>query len=154
MAMKSKGLVRDQPEFFAPSVVPRIVAHGFTITDSGRKEVELLQSTANPVDPIPLGWRIPLYLSHGNPLTIGSIAKMSGAPNGQVRRVMKSLQNNGLVDCLVSRTRTTFGWDAITHLWGITELGRQVLDVGPETYLRIVRKPKRKPRASKAVADS
>ena len=80
-----------------------------------------------------------MCLLHGNPVTIGPIAKMLAEESGHVRRVMKSIHNAGLVDCLISKTRTSFGWDTITHLWKITERGRQVLDAGPEEYLRVVR---------------
>jgi len=72
-------------------------------------------------------------------MTIGQIAKMTGKQPGHVRRVMKSLQNKGLVDCLYSKTRTSFGQDVITHLYRITELGRKMLEAGPDRYVMIIR---------------
>jgi hypothetical protein len=142
--MENKGLVTDQPELFAENVVPGIRAHGFSITDPGRRELKLLESIKETAEPYPLGYRILLFMSHGNVMTIGPIAKMTRAPNGQVRRVMKSLHNKGLVECLYSKTRTSFGHDLITHLYRITDLGRKVLEAGPEVYLRTVRTPKQR----------
>ena len=142
--MKRSGSVEDQWIWFAPSVVPGIKAHTFHMTDLGGRELRFLQSTTSLTEPIPLGWRILLCLLHGNPVTIGPIAKMLAEESGHARRVMKTLQNKGLVDCLYSKTRTSFGWDAITHLWKITECGRQVLDADPEAYLRIVRSHKQR----------
>jgi hypothetical protein len=151
--MKRDEFVKDQWALFAPDVVPGIKAHTFHMTDLGGRELRFLQSAANSTDPHPLGWRILLFMSHGAPVTIGPIAKATGKPNGQVRRVMKSLHNKGLMDCLISKTRTSFGWDAITHLWKITECGRQVLDADPEAYLRIVRSHKQRTgRSSNQVA--
>jgi Mn-dependent DtxR family transcriptional regulator len=138
-AMKGRGSVKDQPEFFARSVVPGILAHGFSITDLGKKELKFLQSTANPVEPIPLGWRILLYMSHENVMTTGQIAKMCGKDRGHVKRVVQSLQNKGLVDCLLSSTCTTFGLDAITHFWRITGLGKRIADAGPDMYVTTIR---------------
>jgi len=63
----------------------------------------------------------------------------SGNPNGQVRRVMKSLQRANLVSGHVTSTHTASGYDVITHLWKITKLGQEVADIGPEAYLRTIR---------------
>ena len=143
--MKNHGLVEDQWAWFAPSVVPGIKTHTWAITNQGRKELDHLQSIKEPAELHPLGYRILLFMSHGNLMTIGPIAKMTGARNGQVRRVIESLQNKGLVVCLHSRTRTSFGHDVITHLWRITKLGQEMLDRGPTTYLRTVRSQERCP---------
>jgi len=43
-------------------------------------------------------------------MTIGQVAKMMDKDRGHVKRVMQSLQNKGLVECLVSSTCTTSGW--------------------------------------------
>jgi len=118
--------------------VPGIRAHSFHITDRGRRELEIMQSTSSVTEQIPLGWRILLCMSHGVPVAIGPAAKMTGKPSGQVRRVMKSLHKKGLVDRLYHKTRTSFGHDIITHLYRIAKLGRQVLDAGPDAYLRTV----------------
>jgi len=80
-----------------------------------------------------------VLISHGNLVTIGPLAKIVDKAPGHVRRVMKSLQNRGLVDCLISRTHNTFGDFMTTHLYRITELGRQVLKTGPTIYLRQIR---------------
>jgi len=137
--MKDKGLVKDQPAMFASGVVPGIVAHGFLITDKGRSELGLLQSFKEHAEPYPLGYRILVYMSHGVIMTVGQIAKMLGKDRGHVGRVIKSLHRAGLIDCLYSKTRTSFGQDMITHLYRITDLGRQVLNAGPEAYLRLAR---------------
>ena len=137
--MKSRALVEDQWVYAAPGVLPGIKAHTFHITDEGRRELRFLQYVANPTEPIPLGWRILLLISHGNLVTIGPIARMLGKDRGEVKRTMKSLQNKGLVGSLYSKTRTSYGHDKVTHLYGIGELGRQVLDAGPDAYLRRVR---------------
>jgi len=137
--MKREGSVIDQRVWFASNPPPRIKAHTFHITDRGRRELEFLQSTSSVTEQIPLGWRIPLLISHGNLVTIGPLAKMLNKDRGHVRRVMKNLQNKGLVDCLYSETRRSFGPDLITHLYRITELGRKVSDAGPDAYLRIIR---------------
>lgn len=142
--MKSKGLVTDRLELFASGVVPGIRAHGFSITDPGRRELELLQSIKEPAEPYPLGYRILLFMSHGGLMTISPLTKMTGKPSGHVRTVMKSLQNKELVDCLRSSTWTASSWPAITHLYRITELGREMLDAGPEAYLREIRRGKRR----------
>ncbi len=147
--MKRDGFVKDQWIRFAPTVVPKLKAHVFSITNEGRKQLETMQSNESSMEQYPLGHRILLYISHGNPVTIGPIAKMTGKPKGQVKRVMESLQNKGLAVCLISSTCTALGYDAITHLWKITERGRQVLDADPEAYLRIVRSSKRRPRISR-----
>ena len=42
--MKRKGFVTDQLELLASGVVSGRPAHGFSITDPGRRELELLQS--------------------------------------------------------------------------------------------------------------
>lgn len=137
--MNSRGLVTDQLELFASSVVPRMVAHGFSVTDKGKRELELLRSITEPAEPYPLGYRILLCLSHGGLMTAGQIAKMVDKDSGHVRRVMKSLQNKGLVDCLVSSTRTASGYDAITHLWKTTALGVKVLNYCPSAYAQAMR---------------
>lgn len=139
--MRSRGLVNDQPGFFANCVVPGIRAHGLSITNSGRRELKFLQSIPDNSDSSPLGYRILLCLMHGNPMTIGPIAKATSSLEGHVRRVMKSLQNKGLVECLYSQRRTSLGDDLITHLYRTTDLGRKVLDAGPAAYLRTVRRP-------------
>jgi len=150
-AMKREGSVKDQWVWFASNPLPKIKAHTFHITDWGRRELKFLQSTANPTEPIPLGWRILLLISHGNLVTIGPIAKITGKPQGHIRRVMKSLQNKGLVDCLYSKMRISFGQDLITHLHRITDLGRKVLEAGPEAYLRTVRSPRQSMRRSSSM---
>jgi len=144
--MEGKGQVTDQPELFAPSVVPGILAHGFSITDEGRRELEFQQSIKETIDPYPLGYRILLFMSHGGLMTIGQIAKMTDKQPGHVRRIMKSLQNKGLVDHLVSGTRTAFGWDTITNLYRITDVGSQMLGAGPEAYLQIIKSRGKLPR--------
>ncbi len=151
--MKRDGFVKDQWIRFAPTVAPKLKAHIFSITSEGRKQVKTMQSNENSIEQYPLGHRILLYISHGGLMTIGPIAKITGKPKGQVRRVMESLHNKGLVNCLISKTQTSFGWDTITHLWKITERGRQVLDADPEAYLRIVRSHKQRTgRSSNQVA--
>jgi len=77
-------------------------------------------------------------------VTVGWIAKLLGKDRGHVGRVMKSLHRVGLVDCLYSKTHTSFGQDMITHLHRIAKLGRQVLDAGPDAYLRTVRSRRRR----------
>jgi len=137
--MKREGSVKDQWVYAAPGVVPAIKAHTFHITDRGRRELKILTSTTELSEPYPLGWRILVLISHGNLVTIGPLAKIVDKDPGHVRRVMKSLQNRGLVDCLISRTHNTFDDFMTTHLYRITELGRQVLKTGPTTYLRQIR---------------
>jgi predicted ArsR family transcriptional regulator len=137
--MKRDGFVKDQWIWFAPSVVPGIKAHTFHITDLGWRELEFLQLLGEPPKTYPLGYCILMCLKDANLVTIGPIAKMTGAPDGQVRRVIKSLHNKGLVDCLYSKTRTSFGHDMITHLYRINDLGRQVLDAGPDMYVMTIR---------------
>jgi len=137
--LKSRALVEDQWVYAAPGVVPGILAHGFSITDQGRRELRLLQSIPDECKPYPLGYRILLFMSHGNVMTTGQIAKMVDKDRGEVKRTMKSLQNKGLVDYLYSKTRTSFSHDMITHLWRISQLGRRVLDAGVERYFRIIR---------------
>jgi DNA-binding Lrp family transcriptional regulator len=142
--MKREALVKDRWIRFAPEVVPKLIAHVFSITDQGGKRLTLMQSTEMPKEPYPLGYSILLYLSHGKPVTIGWLSKMCHKDAGHVRRVMKSLQNKGLVECLYSKTRTSFGHDMITHLYRITESGRKVLDAGPCMYAKIIRFPTRR----------
>jgi hypothetical protein len=52
--------------------------------------------------------------------------------------VVQSLQNKGVVECLISSTCTASGWDATTHLYRIADFGRKVLDASPTAYLRTV----------------
>lgn len=113
--MKSRGLVTDQLELFASSVVPRMVAHGFSVTDKGRRELELLRSITEPAEPYPLGYRILLCLSHEGLMTAGQIAKMVDKDRGHVKRVVQSLQNKGLVKCLYGKTRTSFRNPGFSH---------------------------------------
>jgi hypothetical protein len=141
--MKRCGLVKDEWGFFAPAVVPGIKAHMWSITNQGRGELEFLQSISQEHEPYPLGHRILLFMSHGALMTIGQIAKIMGKDRGHVKRVMKSLQNKGLGECLIGSTRTSFGWDATWHLYRIADLGRQVLDAGPDSYPEIIRRHKR-----------
>jgi predicted ArsR family transcriptional regulator len=142
-AMESGGFVKDQMELFAASIVPKIKSHSFTITNAGQGELRYLKSIEQAITPSPLGYRILLFLMHGHPATIGQIAKATSSLEGHVRRVMKSLHNARLVDCLYSKTRTSFGHDMITHLYKISESGREVLDAGPAAHLRMVRRPVR-----------
>jgi DNA-binding MarR family transcriptional regulator len=137
--MRSNELVEDQWVYTAPGVVPEIKAHTFHITDTGRRELKFLQLLGEPSRTYPLGYCILMCLRDANLVTIGPIAKMLNKDRGEVKRAMKSLQNKGLVRCLMSRTRTTLGYDAITHLYRITELGREVLDAGPTRYLEALR---------------
>jgi DNA-binding MarR family transcriptional regulator len=97
-----------------------------------------MHSTGTLTEPYPLGYQILLYLSHGKPVTIGWLSKMCRKDAGHVRRAVKSLQNKELVNCHMTSTRTASGYDAITHFYTITELGRQVLDAGPYRYLRMI----------------
>jgi DNA-binding MarR family transcriptional regulator len=142
--MKRDGFVKDQWIRFAPNVVLEIKAHTFHITDQGRRELKLLQSKPDSTELIPLGWRILLFLSHGNLMTIGPLAKILGKERGHVKRVMESLHNKGLVSRHISLTRTSLDGHATTHLRKITDLGRQVLDAGPEAYLRMIRRSRRR----------
>jgi len=144
-AMKREGSVKDQWVWFAPGFVPGIKAHTFHITDRGRRELKILASTAELSEPYPLGYRILLFLPDGYPVTVGWIAKLLNKDSGHIRRVMKSLRNKGLVDCLCSKTRTSFGHSTITYLYGINDLGRQVLDAGPDPYPKIIRIHKQLP---------
>jgi DNA-binding PadR family transcriptional regulator len=116
-----------------------IRAHTFSITNRGKEELKFLQSVSEDRDTYPLGYCILLFLPDGYPVTVGWIAKLLGKDRGHVGRVMKSLHRAGLVDCLYSKTRTSFGRDMITHLYRITELGLEALEVGPDIYLRNVR---------------
>ncbi len=137
--MKIRGFVADQWALFAPSVVPGIKAHMWTITSKGRGELKLLQSVTEERELYPLGYRILLFMSHGGLMTIGQISKIVQKDRGHVKRVVESLQNKGLVDCQYNKTRTSFGQDMITHLYRLNDLGRQVLDADPEAYLRVAR---------------
>jgi len=137
-ALKNHGLVEDQWVYVAPDVVPGIKAHTFHITDRGRRELKFMQCIGQAIEPIPLGWRILLHMSHGALMTIGQIAKMVDKDRGEVRRTVKSLHNAGMVDCLWNRTRASLGQDMITHLYRITEFGRQVLDAGQAAYMQII----------------
>jgi len=137
--MKSRGLVEDEWVWFMPGSLPDIKAHTFHITDLGWRELKFMQSIPEATESYPLGYRILLYMSHGQPMTVGQIAKMLGEDRGHVGRVIKSLHRAGLVDCLYSKTRTSFGQDMITHLHRITELGQEVPSAGPRAYLSIAR---------------
>jgi len=137
--MKRDGFVEDQWVYAAPSVLPGIKAHTFHITDRGRRGLKFLQLLGEPPKTYPLGYCILMCLKDAYPATAGQIAKMLSKDRGEVKRTMKSLQNKGLVDCMYSSTRTTFGWPAITHLYRITDLGRHVLGAGPANYLDAVR---------------
>jgi len=141
--MKRDGFVEDQCVYAAPGVVPGIKAHTFHITDLGWRELKFLQLLGEPPKTYPLGYCILMCLKDACPATAGQIAKMLSKDRGEVRRTMKSLQSRALVDCLIGRTRTTFGWDTFTNLYRITELGRKVLDAGPDAYLRTVRSHRR-----------
>ncbi len=138
--MKRDGFVKDQWIRFAPTVVPSLKAHVFSITERGRKQLPSLQSTTATVEAHPLGYRILLYISHGQPMTTGQIAKIVGKPRGHVKRVISSLSNLGLVKHLFvsATTRSSFG--TVVSLWQITGLGRQNLDAGPDAYLRILKR--------------
>jgi len=137
--MKRDGFVKDEWVSFAASVVPGIKAHMWSITNQGRGELKFLQSTVQESESHPLGYRILLFMSHGGLMTIGQIAKIIGKDRGHVKRVVQSLQNKGLVDCQYNKTRTSYGHDMIMHLYKISDPGRQVLDAGPEGYLRMIR---------------
>jgi len=142
--LKNHGQVEDQWVYAAPGVVPRIKAHTFHITDTGRRELKLLQSIRQEAEPYPVGYRILLFMSHGGLMTIGQIAKMCRKHPGHIRRVTKSLQNKRLVDCLYRQTRSSFGHGMITHRYRITDLGRQILKTGVASYIRVIRThPKR-----------
>ena len=137
--MKSRRLVEDEWVYAAPTVVPRIKAHTFHITDRGRKELKLLQSLGEPLKAYPVEYCILMCLRHGDLVTIDPIAKMLDKDRGHVGRVIKSLHRAGLVDCLYSKTRASFGQDMITHRYRIADLGRRVLEAGPNAYLRKIR---------------
>jgi DNA-binding MarR family transcriptional regulator len=115
-AMKGRGLTGDRWMDYAPAVVPGIKAHMWSITNQGRGELKLLQFVTEEHEPYPLGYRILLFMSHGGLMTIGQIAKIVRKDRGHVKRVVQSLQNKGLVECLYGKTRTSFGPDMIMHL--------------------------------------
>jgi DNA-binding MarR family transcriptional regulator len=137
--MKNHGLVEDQWAWFAPNVVPGIKAHMWSITNQGRGELKFLQSTVQESESHPLGYRILLYMSHGGLMTTGQIAKMCSKDKGHVKRVLTSLENSGLVRRCPVSVRTRLGYEAITNLWQITPLGREVLDLSSDAYLRSTR---------------
>jgi len=137
--MKSRGLVEDEWVWFMSGFLPDVKAHTFHITDRGMKELKLLQSLGEPPKTYPLGYCILMCLKDSYPATAGQLAKMLGKDRGEVKRTMKSVQNKAPVDCLYRKTRTSFGQDIITHLYRITDLGGQVLEAGPNAYLRMVR---------------
>lgn len=139
-AMKTRGFVKDRWALFAPDVVPKLIAHVFSITEQGRKQLPLMQSTEASTEPYPLGYRILLFMSHGGLMTVGRIAKMVDKDRGHVKRVIESLQNAGLVACHMNSTHTPSGYDAITHIYVISKLGREVLSSGPAAYLERTRK--------------
>ncbi len=138
--MKREGSVEDNWIMFAPTVVPKLKAHVFSITERGRKQLPSLQSTATTVEAHPLGYRVLLYISHGHPMTTGQIAKICAKDKGHVKRVMTSLTDRGLVRHLFHSTRTRSSNDVVINLWQITGLGREALDAGPEGYLRILKR--------------